>query len=244
MKNPKISVCMATYNGEKYIKEQIESILKNLNAEDEVIIVDDKSKDKTVSIIESYNDRRIVLIKNEKNLGVNKSFEIGINSCKNEYIFLADQDDIWIDGRVNKMIESLMKNQKSIVAGNQEFIDSFGKKINYSILDLDMNDSEKKMKNIYRIFIGNAYYTGCAMAFKKDIKSKILPFPNYIESHDLWIAKIGILENTIFHLQDKVLKRRIHSSNVSIGNRSLTKKIKSRIIFLISAIEILLKRIK
>lgn len=244
MKNPKISVCMATYNGEKYIKEQIESIIKNLNAEDEVIIVDDKSKDKTVSIIKSYNDKRIVLIKNEKNLGVNKSFEIGINNCKNEYIFLADQDDIWIDGRVNKMLESLIENQKSIVAGNQEFIDSFGKKIDYSTLELDMNDSEKKIKNMYRIFRGNAYYTGCAMAFKRDIKNKILPFPNYIESHDLWIAKIGILENTIFHLQEKVLKRRIHGSNVSIGNRSLTKKIKSRVIFLISVIEILIKRRK
>ena len=90
----KISVAMATYNGEKYIKKQIESILINLNKDDELIISDDGSKDKTLDIIKSIKDKRIKIISGPKQ-GVIKNFENALNNCTGEYIFLSDQDDIW-----------------------------------------------------------------------------------------------------------------------------------------------------
>ena len=92
----KISVCMATYNGELYVAEQINSILSQLNYNDELIIVDDCSSDKTIDVITSFGDERINLIKNNKNIGVNKSFSKSILLSTGDYIFLSDQENMLI----------------------------------------------------------------------------------------------------------------------------------------------------
>ena len=104
MSNIRVSVAMATYNGEKYIKEQIDSILNNLEKSDELIISDDGSKDGTIKIIQEYQkkDSRIKLYDGPKN-GVKQNFANAIKNCSGEYIFLADQDDIWNDKKVEKV---------------------------------------------------------------------------------------------------------------------------------------------
>lgn len=238
-----ISVCMATYNGSQYIVEQINSILKQLIEGDELIIIDDCSKDNTVKILKNFIDERIKIFENNVNIGVNKSFERAIAISKNEFIFMADQDDIWVEDRVNKIIEKLELNNIMLVSGNQYFIDENGKNINFYTKDLDTLDSKKILKNIFRIFMGKAPYVGCAMGFKREFKNYILPFPNYIESHDLWIAKMAILKKKNYHLNDKILKRRIHGKNTSIISRPIKEKIYSRWIFIKSIFEIINKKI-
>ena len=241
MRKEKISVCMATYNGEKYIKEQIESIIKQMNENDELIIVDDCSIDGTIHTIKEINDNRIKLYLNENNIGVNKSFERAINLSQNEFIFLSDQDDIWIDGRVDKMILELNKNNVEIVFGNSIYIDNNHQIIKFPVAPLKTNESTLKYENLIKIFAGRAGYFGCALAFKKGYTKFILPFPNYIESHDLWIALSGILNGKCFHIEDNVLYRRIHGENASVLKRSLIKKLKSRIIFIKSIVDIKIK---
>ena len=105
MHSDRISVCMACYNGEKYIEEQILSILPQLNESDELIIIDDHSSDNTGKIVQELKDNRIKYVFNEKNLGVNRSFEKAIKKAKNDYIFMADQDDLWTEGRVERMLK-------------------------------------------------------------------------------------------------------------------------------------------
>lgn len=244
MCDEKISVCMATYNGSKFILNQINSILPQLSAEDEVIIVDDSSKDSTVTILRNIRDIRIKIVVNETNIGVNKSFEKAILLSKNDYIFMADQDDIWTELRVNKMLNILKNKDVNLVSGNSLFINQEGNEIDYNREPLKERDSHKRFKNIGKIFAGSGAYYGCSMAFKKKLKKIILPFPNYIESHDLWIALTSMIQDKSYHLEDNVLYRRIHGTNASIVKRPLIKKLYSRMIFAISVIHILVRLLK
>ena len=95
----KIDILMATYNGEKYLREQIDSILNQTFKDFNLIICDDCSKDSTWQILEEYQkkDSRIKIIKNEKNLGYNKNFEKLLSFVKSDYFMLSDQDDFWLE---------------------------------------------------------------------------------------------------------------------------------------------------
>ncbi len=230
MRKEKISVCMACYNGEAYIKEQIDTILSQLEAEDELLIIDDGSKDQTAQIIHSFSDERIQYVKNEANLGVNRSFEKAIGLAKNDYLFMADQDDLWVEGRVDRMLEKLTSGVM-LVSGNSEAIDGKGQPSTYDLGTLKAEASEDHVGNVVRIFTGKAYYYGCAQAFRKELEKVILPFPAYIESHDLWIAMAANLLKSNCHLEEIVLKRRIHGKNASVLQRSLKEKLYARWIF-------------
>lgn len=230
MRHENVSVCMACYNGEKYIEEQIDSILSQLNETDELIIIDDHSADQTGNVIRKFRDSRIRYVFNEKNLGVNRSFEKAIKMAKQDYIFMADQDDLWTPGRLDAMLSELKKGSL-LVSGNSVAIDSEGGKSDYELGALIQADSEKYGKNILRIFTGKAYYYGCAMAFHRRLRKLILPFPTYIESHDLWIAMAANMAKSNAHLEQVVLKRRIHGKNASVLQRKLSEKLYSRWIF-------------
>lgn len=243
MHKERISVCMACYQGENYIKEQIDSILAQLNRMDELIIIDDHSSDKTGQIIQELNDPRIKYVLNEKNLGVNRSFEKAIRMARNEFIFMADQDDLWSEGRLEAMLKKLREGNL-LVSGNTEAIDSEGLKSDYDLGSLYEADSDQYQKNILRIFTGKAYYYGCAMAFDRKLRKVILPFPAYIESHDLWIAMAANLLKSNAHLETNVLKRRIHGKNVSVLQRKLIKKLYSRWIFTKSYVTLLWRIVK
>lgn len=237
---PNISVCMATYNGQEYILQQLESILLQLSEYDEVIVVDDASIDATVDFILSIADKRIKLYRNEINIGVNQTFDKAILLSNGLYVFLADQDDIWINGRVSLMLEAL-KNQE-FVASNFSFIDKDGSKLKSThYTPLNKKDSRRYFKNLVRIFMGGINYYGCAIAFNRSLIRSICPIPRYVESHDLWISMIANLKMTVFHLEDETLMRRIHGKNLSVVSRPLIKKIWSRCIFIISLFEIVLR---
>lgn len=226
------SVCIATYNGEKWIKEQLDSILKQIKENDEVLIVDDCSTDSTVNIIQSIRDNRIKLVINENNIGHIKSFEKAIESAQGDLIFMSDQDDVWIEGRYDLFFNIYRENMMCVISGNTYAIDSNGKKIQFELGKLYSVDSKKYKKNIRRIFFGKAWYYGCAMAFSKQMKDLVLPFPNKLQCHDLWIALVGNLKKCNYHIDDYVLERRIHGNNASVIKRHFFTKIISRFEYL------------
>ena len=131
-----ISVCIATYNGEKFIKEQLDSILCQLSNDDEVIISDDGSTDKTIEIIESYNDDRIKIFHHEKNEKLSKikegrnfyyatqNFSNALEKVSGDYVFLSDQDDIWLQNKVSRSLELLKKND--VIVHNYQVVDVNG----------------------------------------------------------------------------------------------------------------------
>lgn len=238
MNNENVSICIATYNGEKYLKEQMDSILEQVSSGDEVIVVDDCSTDNTLLILKQYGDTRIKIFKNDVNKGHVYSFGRSISLANNEVIFMADQDDVWIAGRVELMKKELLSGKGLLVSSNSGFMDVNGNPLEYYLDGVHSVDSDKYFKNILAIFTGKTNYYGCAMAFSKRLNEVILPIPEYVESHDLWIAMAGNLLRANLHLDEETFNRRIHGNNASIVNRSLFSKLRSRWIFAKSLFEI------
>jgi len=210
-----ISVCMATYNGEKYIKEQLDSIIKQLNDDDEIVISDDGSTDKTISIINNYNDSRIKIYHHVKKKQkfkfgyVSKNFENALRNAKGDFIFLADQDDIWLGDKVEK--QTLALQNADLVLSDCKIVDESLKVIVTSKFNLE-NVKIGFLKNIYK-----SGYLGCCMAFRKNTLEYILPFPKNVP-HDLWIGLIANYKGK-FNLQNnQLLLYRRHSNNISATN--------------------------
>lgn len=238
------SICLAVYNGETYIKEQLDSVIKQLDESDEIIIIDDCSADKTIDVISSLNESRIKLYHNHTNLGHVRSFEKAIALANNDIIYLCDQDDIWVENRFS-LYEDVFAQYRNVnlISSNSYFIDASGKEIEADLPKLYSADSFNFRKNIGEIIRGSIGYYGCAMALKKELKEIILPIPEFVESHDLWVAMAANLKKENFHLETCTFYRRIHGQNDSLKKRPLSKKLRSRYIFFKSYKE-LLKRIK
>lgn len=240
---PTLSVCLAMYNGSEFLREQISSILAEIGPSDELLVLDDGSNDDSVALVRSIQDSRIKVFINATNLGPVRSFERGLTLAKNDVIFLADQDDIWVPGRVRAMLAALDANDADVVSGGSRYIDRSGNPIDVDdIPTIAPLTSSHHVANIVRIFRGTIGYFGCAMAVRRDFLPTILPFPAELESHDLWIAMAANVAGRNAHVDDAVLYRRIHGSNLSYIKRSIFAMLYSRLIF-IRSLSVLLGRV-
>lgn len=223
----RVSVCLAAYNGAKHLPEQILSILANLGPRDEVIVVDDASTDTTPQVVLSFEDSRIRLLSNSHNTGHVRAFERSMGAAKGRYILLADQDDVWLPGRVESMVQRL--SEYDVVATNFE---EFGTSTRMSLPRLAERDSGKRFMNLLSMFMGRRAYFGSAMGLRSEALSWVLPIPPYVEAHDLWIALAGNLNGRVGHMEASSLRRRLHDSNLTPRNRRAPGKIlRSRALF-------------
>jgi glycosyltransferase involved in cell wall biosynthesis len=202
---------MAAYNGEKYIEKQLQSILSQLGSDDNIIIVNDCSVDRTLEIIHEIKDPRITVINNEVNIGVIKSFEKSIVHASGEIIFLSDQDDIWMTGKVAEIVDVFRRDKNTtIVASDAMFIDEGDKVIGESFF--------KKMGKFrsgwLQTLIKNRYL-GCTLAFRKEMTEYILPFPDNIPIHDTWIGMVNDIYGKSHYIDKPLIQYRRHSSNVT-----------------------------
>lgn len=228
---PKVSVAMATYNGDKFIKEQINSILVNLNEDDEIIISDDGSTDNTITVIKSINDKRIKLVQGPKK-GVKQNFTNAIQNTTGDIIFLADQDDIWKKDKVTEVLKCFEEEKCTLVVHDAEVVDE----------NLNMTmDSYYNFRNSGKGIIKNIYkntYIGCCMAFSSKVKKYILPIPNDIEMHDQWIGVLNDKYGKTYFSEKKLIKYRRHSLNNSqMKHYGIIKMIKNRLIFIFRYME-------
>ena len=207
----KISVCMATYNGATYIIEQMNSILTELQDNDEVIVSDEHSSDNTIDLISSLNDDRIKVVYNEKERGYASNFENAISNSTGDIIFLSDQDDVWVRGKVNLMLKALENGD--LVVSDAE------------IVDKDLNCIEKSHFALFGVKTGfwvnftKTRYIGACMAFKRQMLKKILPMPEKRKycAHDYWIAMVGEAYYKVALVDIPLLKYRRHGENASTG---------------------------
>lgn len=221
---------MATYNGGRFVQEQLESILVQLADDDEVIVVDDCSSDDTIEIVESLGDPRIKVFRNKRNLGVNGNFAKAIGLATGELIFMSDQDDVWTEGRLAYMCEPFRSPGINVVAANYSLIDADGNRLPGSMApDLESDFDARLLANLFGIFRGKRNYFGCAMAFRASLREIILPYPRGMECHDIWIAMIGILDRSLVHLPGVTLLHRVHGKNASIIQRNLAAKLMGRV---------------
>lgn len=235
----RVSVCMATYNGQEYVAEQIQSILSQLSPEDELIIVDDASKDSTLDVVRRLEDPRIVLLPSAENKGYVASFEKAVSASRGEYIMLSDQDDIWLPGRVETLVGALQA--KDFAASN---FTVFGGPANrYHKVQLKESDSGRWVANLVTTWIGIRPYYGCTMAFRAAAKKQILPFPEFLtETHDQWIAIVANLNRSMVHVAAPTVARRLHDENTTPKSRRPVAVILRARIMLLRAIFVALGR--
>jgi glycosyltransferase involved in cell wall biosynthesis len=224
----KTSVAMCTYNGEKYIKEQLESILNQSLSIDEIVICDDGSNDKTIAIIEQIQleyPNKISLHKNEINLGSTKNFEKAIIICSGDFIFLSDQDDLWKTNKVEKVVQFFLDNPSTeVVFTNGGLInDKSEKNSSHTLWDsvFFMENQLEKPINLFKLIRSKRnMVTGATLCIKKEIKDLILPFPDVKKYyHDEWIAIIIASRKKLKYISDELISYRIHS-NQQIGGKS------------------------
>lgn len=220
-----ISVCIATYNGARYIAEQLASILKQLSAEDEVVVSDDGSTDGTLDIVRSLNDRRIRIVDGPRRHSPTLNFEWALRNAKGEYIFLADQDDVWLEGKVTRCVEELQ--MCDCVVSDARVTDSLLNTTSESLFQL-MHVKHGRLSNL----LWRNGYTGCCMAFKREVLSKALPFPTDIPMHDIWIGNVAAFCGSLHFINDRLLLFRRHdaaaSCNGKRSNYSLWQKLSFR----------------
>lgn len=231
---PPVSVCIAAYNGELFAKEQIYSILQQLSREDEIVIIDDASTDKTRDVILSFNDERIRLLTHKYNVGVLASFEDAIRISRGEIIFLSDQDDIWAPDKVRIVLEAFsMDPGVTLVASDAKVIGHDGTEVLPSYYAHRGVFSSGVINNLWR-----CKYLGCTMAFRSSKLPHILPFPRQFSAlrncHDIWIGMRNSLSGgkTLYIDRPLVLYRR-HGGNVSRKMR-LFSQMKVRIYLLLA----------
>ena len=216
-----ISVCMATYNGEKFIKEQIDSILCQLKDDDELIISDDGSTDKTIEIINSYKDSRIKLFihQREKSKYFPKmnvpyasfNFENALLNAKGDYIFLSDQDDIWNNNKIKTCLKLLQTND--YVLTNLSIISDDGTMIKQCLYD------SKPFSSNVIINCLKPNFWGCCACFNKKILSKALPFPKTICLHDFWIGLVATKIGKMYWHDEPLVLHRVGNQNTSTGGK-------------------------
>jgi glycosyltransferase involved in cell wall biosynthesis len=205
--NAKVSVCLTIRNGERFLKQQVESILLQLGEKDELICSDDHSDDNSVQILESINDPRIKITKPSSTYNHVKNFEHALQLCSGDLIFLSDHDDVWNHDKVAVMKEHL--TVYDLVLSDCSIIDD---------RNVEMAPSLFKIQNTRKGLLKNCIkntYTGCCMAFKRAVLDKALPFPNGIKAHDQWLGLVAEKYFTILHLPKPLVMYRRHKDNLS-----------------------------
>jgi glycosyltransferase involved in cell wall biosynthesis len=210
---PKVSVCMAAYNGGEYIELQLRSILSQLGAQDEVVIVDDCSKDDTVDRILGMQDERIRLVRHVENQGVVATFEEALQLATGNILFLSDDDDIWASNKVARFLE-IFKAQPDvqIVTSKVQLIDRDGK----AFSDIRLTRNGEFFPGFWRNIYKN-HYQGSAMAIRASLLGRVLPFPaKSIFLHDVWIGTRNALTGgKAAFIDEHLLFYRRHSRNFS-----------------------------
>ena len=228
--NKKIDILMATYNGEKYVREQIESILNQTYSEFRLIICDDFSSDNTYNILKEYEikDERIVLHRNETNLGYIKNFEKLLTLVENDYFMFADQDDVWYETKVEDTFKKIEDTEADLIFTDLEVVDENLNTLNNSYHTL-MKYKRKILKadGYNKIYLYNVV-TGCTTLTKSKYIKEILPLPNNKNLiHDHYIPLvISLCGGKIEYLDKPTIKYRQHGKN-QVGTGRYTDKLKN-----------------
>jgi glycosyltransferase involved in cell wall biosynthesis len=224
----KLSVALCTFNGEKFIEQQINSILNQSIKVDEIVVCDDQSTDKTVEILKKLQSENsaIVIVENEINLRSTKNFEKAISLCTGDFIFLSDQDDVWYVQKVKKTLAVFKENPLAEgVFSNANLIDENNAVFtNKTIWDsvFFLEKELKKPLNFFDIIAKNGnVVTGATLCIKKEVKSFIVPFSEE-NLHDEWIATLLALRETLFYSKENLISYRIHNSQ-QVGMKNLDK---------------------
>jgi len=217
-----VSICLAMYNGESFISEQLSSILPQLSDSDEIVICDDCSCDRSVEIVRVFNDSRIRIFEADVNCGHVVTFERALRQAKNDIILFSDQDDIWAKDHVSVLRDALEEvDEPAMVYGNfAEFGDSEWVEARTHKAAI-LPRLRGKYHFLWLLLKGQTRMFGSAMAINRQAVSLCVPIPSSVSSHDLWIAYLVGFVGSVTSIDEMITYRRLHATNVSSRRRNL-----------------------
>ena len=221
-----ISIALCTYNGEQYLKEQLDSFLKQRRLPDELIVCDDRSTDGTIQIVESFAGRASFPVRvfvNEENLGSTRNFEKAIKVCTGDLIFLSDQDDVWLPVKLERMEHEFASDRVGLVFSDADLVDENLRPIGRRLSGLTMNAVTRRHiadGNVFESLLNQNIVTGATAAFRSSLRNEVLPIPADIPNlvHDAWIAiSVARVAGVVF-IDEALIEYRQHESQ-QIGLR-------------------------
>lgn len=217
-----VSVALPVYNGAPFLAEQLNSILDQLEPQDEVVIAYQESQDGSLELLRRFQaqDSRIKLFFNSKR-GITANFDLAIQKCSGDYIFLSDQDDVWLPDKREKMLDCFHNTGVDLIHHNAVHTDEA------------LVPQTDTFFEIYPIGPGKWHnikkprMSGCCMAFTKEMQRKVLPLPE-IWGYDQWIAVVAEFAGKIAYLEDVLLMHRLHGDNSTTSTRKLSVVLRCR----------------
>lgn len=212
----KTSIALCTYNGEKFLKEQLESFVNQTQLPDELIICDDSSTDSTVEILKEFEKNSPFFVQieiNHKQLGVIKNFEKAISLCTGDLIFLSDQDDIWMPEKTEIITKQFEQNEElGMIFSDAELIGENSEKLGKTLFDETFRKTDK-IKSLFDLCLNKNVATGATMAFRSKLRNNFIPIPTNIPNiiHDGWIALVLSSITECKCLEKPLIKYRQHN---------------------------------
>jgi glycosyltransferase involved in cell wall biosynthesis len=210
---------MATHNGGRFIAQQLESILRQLEPEDELIISDDSSTDDTTDIIRSFRDGRIRLFEGNTFYDPTFNFENALKNASGDIIALSDQDDVWLDGKVDAIRSAVdvSTDRYFMVILNGLIVEERENSRPRTIAE-QTGAKNGLLRNLF-----DSSYIGCCMAFKRELLDLALPFPGSLSRHDWWLGLLNEIYGTVRFVDTLTIQYRRHDATVT----DLPKRIRS-----------------
>ena len=220
-----LSVCMATCNGSRFVRAQLESILAQLGPADELIVSDDASKDDTLEIVDSYHDPRIRVLSGNVFHSPVRNFEHALCNARGRILVLSDQDDVWLPGRIDLIHERLDGDTERIalIMMDGEIVDAEGTLLKESIFSTNRAGGGI-LKNIY-----DNTFTGCCLAFTRPLLEIALPIPQRIPMHDMWLGILAEIFGRVEFVPVRTIRYRRHAANTSFIRASACEQISRRL---------------
>lgn len=203
----KVSVCMATYNGERYLAEQIDSILGQLRAGDELLVADDGSRDGTLALLQRYGDR-LRIVARDRAGGVVPNFARVLAAAACELILLADQDDVWLPGRLETMRERL--DTCDLVMTNAAIVNGHLVPTGATLFE-----QVRPTRSLWRNVFGRSSFVGCCLGMRRAIVARALPLPACTPWHDWLIGLLASVGGRVEFIEQPMLLFRRHGANAS-----------------------------
>lgn len=226
-----ISIVLCTYNGADFLKEQLDSLTRQSVAFSELIIIDDGSTDRTVEILRDFEkvNEHIKLHLKNRNKGVTHSFEEGIKLAKGDYIFLCDQDDIWVESKIEKVIELFDETEAELIFSDARCINNSGESLGYSLWNQIGFTKAERLQMLegkgVLVTVRHNVASGCCMAFSQKIKKDILPLVHDNEHllHDRFILAmtVALYPDSLQFMDEQLVDYRVHDGQKIGLNRSM-----------------------
>ncbi|WP_298439771.1 glycosyltransferase family 2 protein [Geobacter sp.] len=209
---PLVSIALATYNGARFLEEQLASLFAQSYPALEIIATDDGSSDGTVEILRRYEQEgRIRFVANDRRLGFCRNFERALSLCSGEYIALADQDDVWDRGKIEILVREL--GDSSLIYSDAELIDAAGKPLAPSLVAA--SGIRPLAGHCFRELVCNSSVTGCTALFRRELLDLALPFPEEEPFHDWWLSLVASCRGGLRFLDTPLVRYRQHAANAA-----------------------------